>query len=1149
MSVSPGTVQALATPIVVTGTNFVQGTAISVNGVSVATKFVDASHLSGTLVLASATNTTVTVAVTDPRPGVAQSSNFVTVTADFDPFAVAAAQSSVRVGGSALFTATQNGTVLPSGTWKVVGGAANGTIDATGTYYAPAAVPSPNHITVSDTINGYTATAGIDIWNPQPTATSVTPKTVTSGSTPIVVTGSSFVPGSLITVNGASIATTFMDASHLSGTVSNPITSQTGIQVAVLNPDPGSTSSHALTLNIVEPFTVAAAQSSVRVGGSAHFTATRNGTVLPSGSWTVVGGAANGTIDATGTYYAPAAVPSPNHITVSNTVSGYTATAGIDIWNPQPTATSATPKTLSSATNPIIITGNNFVPGSLITVNGVPIATTFFDSGHVTGTVTIPATDQTSLQVAVLNPDPGSTSSQALTLNIVDPFTVAASQSSVRVGGTALLTASRGATPLVSANWTVVGGAVDGTIDADGTYHAPTVVPIPNHIVVSATNDGYSAYLGIDVLNPTPSITSATPGTLSLAANPIVVTGTNFLQGSTILVNGQSINTSFIDASHLGGTITLGANDTSVQLTVVNPDPGSSSSQSLALDVTYRSFAVSPSTLMPGAVTLTLTGTGLPSNGSVLLNDKLLTITSANSTSITATGYLVPWATGTATVVLCSDVCGASDRTVTIPIAATAVAFDVAARFATQAAFGPQPDVVTHIQHVGLDAFITEQLGMPSTSYDPTMNARTQFIRAATSGSSLLRLRMAWALHNFLVSPCGFPDMTCLPFESLLERDATGNFRQLMTDISSDASMGHFLNLAGNVAPTDPTQHPNQNFARELMQLFTLGPVLLNDDGSVQLDSSGNPIATYTQDQVADLSRVFTGWNQATPANPKYTIFGIDFSATLQANDAQHDQGTKVIVGGVSIPAGQGAEKDRALALDAIFQHPNLPPFISRILIQHLVKSSPSASYIERISKTFEDDGTGVRGNLSAVVRAILLDPEARAGDTSPVASDGFLQEPLLFQLFAMNITQSTVADDQPTYYGVQMQQNWWSEATVFGSYTPTYQIPGTTINSPEFQIFNNQTAIIRSEYLWGIITGSAPGSNLNSSSWLSTHFRTVPDLLTALDHLAFHGQMPAATKSAIIAYCGQLDAADVVNQMQSALFLALNSDSYTIAH
>jgi len=370
-----------------------------------------------------------------------------------------------------------------------------------------------------------------------------------------------------------------------------------------------------------------------------------------------------------------------------------------------------------------------------------------------------------------------------------------------------------------------------------------------------------------------------------------------------------------------------------------------------------------------------------------------------------------------------------------------------------------------------------------------------------------------------------------------------------MTDIASDASMGQFLNLTGNNDPPWAPVSPNQNFAREFMQLFTLGPNLLNEDGSLQLDANGNPIATYTQSEVIDLARALTGWNYPQIVNPAYVGFGVDFSQPLNPIDQLHDQGSKAIVGGVVLPAGQGILLDRTMALDAVFQHPNLPPYVSRILIQRLVKSGPSPAYVQRISTVFKNDGTGVRGNLSAVVRAILLDPEARSGDTTPSADDGFLQEPLLSQTFVTNITGLPLWDDEPGFFCDSIGEPWWYSGTVFGYYSPTADVPGTTINSPEFQLFNNLTVTIRSEMLWGILTGTIPGYGSDTSGWLYTNFKTVPDLMEAIDHLAFHGQMPSAEKAAIIAYCQQMTQQDMNSQFQSALFLALNSDSFTVSH
>lgn len=563
------------------------------------------------------------------------------------------------------------------------------------------------------------------------------------------------------------------------------------------------------------------------------------------------------------------------------------------------------------------------------------------------------------------------------------------------------------------------------------------------------------------------------------------------------------------------------------------------------------SFYVYPYTIASGPVTIALVGYNLPPNGVVTINGRQATTWVYNPYVLVADGYVAPWQTGAPAVVTIANA-GSSTllATASVPVQATAVSFDVAARFATQAAFGPRPDVVLNIQQIGLQAWITQQLALPPVGYNPAANAKTQFVAAATGGPSLLRLRVAAALQTFMVSQCIFQSFSCLPYERMLERDASGNFRTLMTDLASDASMGMFLNLAGSAAPSDPTQHPNQNFARELMQLFTIGPDLLNEDGTLQLDGGGRPIPAYTQAQIVEMSRVFTGWNFPPAVDRAYTgYYGFDYGQPLAGFEAQHDQGSKVILGGLTIPANQGVAQDRKLTLDAIFAHPNLPPRISRLLIQHLVKSAPTPAYVQRMAKVFENDGNGVRGNLTALVTAILLDPEARSGDTALSADDGFLQDPMLFQLFVTSTLQIPLTDDQSGYYASAMGENWWYAPSVFGFYRPEYVIPGTTINSPEFQIFNNQSAITRSEFLWGMVSGTAPGYWTNSGSWLNTNFSTVPDLLEAVDHLAFHGQMPAADKAAILAYCNQADPNNRQAQFNDALFLALGSDGYTVSH
>ena len=285
--------------------------------------------------------------------------------------------------------------------------------------------------------------------------------------------------------------------------------------------------------------------------------------------------------------------------------------------------------------------------------------------------------------------------------------------------------------------------------------------------------------------------------------------------------------------------------------------------------------------------------------------------------------------------------------------------------------------------------------------------------------------------------------------------------------------------------------------------------------------------------------------------NPAYESFGIDFSQPLAPFDQYHDHGAKTLFGTVSLPAGQSITTDRTAALNAIFNHSNLPPFVATRLIQQLVKSNPTSAYVSRISAVFKNNGKGVRGDMTAVVTAILLDPEARAGDTATQVgvNEGFMQDPLLFEAFAMNILQQTQFDGQTEYLPGKMGEDFWHPNSVFGFFPATYLIPGTATNSPQYSLLNNLTQEHRTQYLYGIITGATSGflSQYQNNSWLYTAFTNVPDLVDALNHQLFHGQMPAATQSEILNYCSGIS-----NQQQAftaAIFLAMNSDSFNVVH
>jgi len=726
--------------------------------------------------------------------------------------------------------------------------------------------------------------------------------------------------------------------------------------------------------------------------------------------------------------------------------------------------------------------------------------------------------------------------------------TISATQNTLRIGDSAKLKAVQGNETVTNGKWMVLGGSANGRIDPDGTYHTPDVVPNPNVVSIAYVFGNTTYTHTVQILNAIPVVSGVSPNVLHGLANTITISGEKFVKGAMILVNGQPTITSFVDNSHLTASIFVNeAANTGVSISVSNPEPGPSTSSPLLLNASVAPVSISPALLNGGPITISISGSGLTNDLAVSMDGQILSTVVNSDSSITATGYLAPWRTGSVTIRISSKSTATTLAETQIPIAATAVSFDTAARFLTQAGFGPRPDLVEHIQKVGLGNFISEQQAMQPIPYHSTDMGVITIMTRAVLGTTPLRMRVAWALQSFLMRSGIFLQVTNFPFEEKMEADSTGNFRDLLTDISSDVSMGLFLNLVNNAAPTDPSVHPNQNFARELLQLFTIGTVMLNDDGTVQTGIGGAPIPAYGEDTILDLSRALTGWGEAPPVDPGYTFYGIDWSAPLVPLESQHDHGQKRIFDTI-LPAGQTASLDRKMALDAIFAHPNLPPFVSRILIQRLVKSNPSPDYVKRISTVFKDDGRGVRGNMAAVVRAILLDPEARSGDTSPSPSDGFLQEPYLFQTFVMSITGWTGSDSQPSYLPCTLNECIFYPKTVFGFFSPSYRIPGTTINSPEYQILNDITMVNRSQLLWAMVTGRQVGPR-HSTAWLYDHFKNVPELVEALNHLAYHGQMSTEEQTFIINYCAQLQTNDPLLPSESAIFLALNADNYTVAH
>jgi len=313
-------------------------------------------------------------------------------------------------------------------------------------------------------------------------------------------------------------------------------------------------------------------------------------------------------------------------------------------------------------------------------------------------------------------------------------------------------------------------------------------------------------------------------------------------------------------------------------------------------------------------------------------------------------------------------------------------------------------------------------------------------------------------------------------FYDILLKNTSGNFKELLLGISLHPSMGFYLSHFNNSKSIPERNiHPDENYAREIMQLFTIGLHQLNIDGSLKRDSLGNPIPTYTQKDIKELAKVFTGLSAGKSGNFErgnarfgMNVYGTDFSVPMAMYDDWHESGTKSFLN-TTIPAGQKGMKDIEMAIDHIFRHPNVGPFIGKQLIQKLVTSNPSPAYIKKVAETFNDNGKGVRGDMAAVFKAILLHPEARSCESLMSPAQGKLQEPMV-RLMERTRNYKIIPDANNKIYTDggdsrwRFDQNILSAPNVFNFYLPTYSPLGAlrsnNLLGPEFQMHNSTSSI-----------------------------------------------------------------------------------------
>jgi len=410
-------------------------------------------------------------------------------------------------------------------------------------------------------------------------------------------------------------------------------------------------------------------------------------------------------------------------------------------------------------------------------------------------------------------------------------------------------------------------------------------------------------------------------------------------------------------------------------------------------------------------------------------------------------------------------------------------------------------------------------------------------------------------------------------FQNILANDAFKNFYTIMQDVTLSPGMGAYLNMLNSAKPGvvgGVAQIANENYSRELMQLFTTGIDMLNPDGSLQLDSSGNPIPVYTEAQVQAFARAYTGWTYGQPggaALTKYPNGTADYDDPMQSYDAQHDMLAKVLLSGTTLPAGQSSSQDLTGALTNIFNHPNVGPFVCRQLIQHLVASNPSPAYVSRISAVFANDGTGTRGNMQAVIQAILLDPEARAGDANPSFDGGHLREPMLYMTNAMRglgfgfvgAGAGTGAEYYytPSNFTSALSEKPYTSGSVFNFFPPNYVIPGSTTNAPEFSLENTASAVLRltlvdnivynriSDFTVDLSATSALGLMASATGNATTD---STNLVNALSNLFMHGQMPAQMQTDIVTHLATI-LNNPAERVRVAVYLVLTSSQYKVEH
>ncbi len=807
------------------------------------------------------------------------------------------------------------------------------------------------------------------------------------------------------------------------------------------------------------------------------------------------------------------------------------------------------------------INGTGFVNGATAKLDGVSLPTTYLSSTQLKATSNV--MQSSSGNITVTNPCSATASGPRLIefgLGIV--VTVSPSPVTVPTGAKQQFTATVTGSTNTVVYWYVIGGSLNGAITSGGLYTAPLGAPAAP-VTVSAVSAANSERSGTAIV-----VVTGAPQTIAVSINPASATvNTGAAQQFTATVTGTANTTVTWQVNGVtGGNSTAGTISSNGLYTAPAVVPGSPVTVTAVsqADITKKASATVGINTPPPVVVISISPT-VASLATGATQQFSVTVTGSANTAVTwqvngtiggdpANGIITANGLYTAPAVIPPGgitVTAVSQADATKKASANVSIIDpqlvTIGRFLDQTTFGPTAPLIAKVKQVGMAGFLIEQFGLPESPLpDPFTATNTANLDAvfanALNGQDQLRQRVIYAYSEIFVEAAfkNYNADMIAPWRKLLSRNAFGNYKTLLKELTNDSSMGQFLDSANSGVFGGAA---NENYPREVMQLFSIGLYKLNQDGSQQLGPNNQPIPTYTQTDVQQLALALTGWTYDNAAhnagNGNYNYY----PGPMLPMAGKHNSTQKTVLG-QTIPAGLSPQQELDAVVNILFNHQNVGPFLATRLIRALVTSNPSPAYIARIAAVFNDNGQGVRGDLKAVINAILMDQEAR--NDAPPANFGRLRTPvqaLLFMSRTLNLTPG--AASQFNYQLYTMGEAILDAPSVFGHYSPMYRIPkGNGLFGPEFQIFTPTEAVNRGNFMYQFIYVYPIHPALQPFVSIAGSPAT---LVGAVDTTLLFGRMLPSTRTALFNAIPMQS--DNNARVLAAVYLTVTSGEFLVQH